>query len=334
MTTLGRKGPSDFEYKNRLQHNHSIFYLPNVALAPCSFFQYSYCIHSLSLIMSNNIWFLPTESQPQIDVNDQTPSESIPSSRVESDQAPLEPELSLADLPDPDISLSQPASPQSRHRSVQSIVQDVLEPPTRRPRYMEPPSLERLGVGLTSPRPPLYPPSTTSNPPLPSSQASYHSREEFVQSLVHNVLQPPVQRPRNTPHFGCPGTSPLNPGPPIYPPLPTRVPNRSEPSAANRGQVRFIGDLLPGQARVLGQFLWVGKTEDEGPVRYFEATYEGPNDDQYWGLIARPVPPREGAVNWGHNRWLLGHPKELTEDQLAAHIGDMTHRSLRFLHLP
>ena len=69
--------------------------------------------------------------------------------------------------------------------------------------------------------------------------------------------------------------------------------------------MRFIGDLLHGQARVLGQFLWVGRTQEGGPICYFEATYEGPNDDHYWGLIARPIPPREGVINWGYNRWIL-----------------------------
>ena len=47
--------------------------------------------------------------------------------------------------------------------------------------------------------------------------------------------------------------------------------------------MRYVGDLLRNQARVLGQFLWVGKTEPDGPIRYFEATYESPNDDQYCG---------------------------------------------------
>lgn len=174
------------------------------------------------------------------------------------------------------------------------------------------------------------------NTPLPLSQLSSRPTEEFIESRDHGIVQPLTRRPRleGSPNFGRPGSASLNPGPPIYPPLSTRVPDRPEPSAANRGTVRFIGDLLPGQARVLGQFLWVGRTEEGGPIRYFEATYEGPNDDHYWGLIARPIPPREGAVNWGHNRWLLGHPKELSEDQLAAHVGDMTHRTLRFLHLP
>jgi hypothetical protein len=187
--------------------------------------------------MSNNIWFRTGASLDEID----------PNARPESS------ELSLSDLPDVPLSLSQPSS-----------------------------------------RP----------------------RNEFVESRGQDVFQPPAQRPRieGSPNFGRPGSAPLNPGPPIFPPLSTRVPDRPEPSAANRGEVRFIGDLLPGQARVLGQFLWVGGTEEGGPLRYFEATYEGPNDDHYWGLIACPLPPREGAVNWGHNRWLLGHPKELSED--------------------
>lgn len=167
----------------------------------------------------------------------------------------------------------------------------------------------------------------------PSSPQNEHA---FGESIDLTILEPPTQRRRlvGSPNFGHPGTGSRNPGAPLYPPLATRVPSRPEPTPFNQSEVRFIGDLLPGQARVLGQFLWVGRTEEGGPIRYFEATYEGPNDDQYWGLMARPIPPREGAVNWGHNRWLLGHPKELTEDQLAAHVGDMTHRSLRFLHLP
>lgn len=219
---------------------------------------------------------------------------------------------------------------------VQPMVHNVLEPPARQCRLIEPPSLGHLGIGPRSPRPPLYPPFVTPNLPLPLSQSSPRPREEFVELRAGDVFQPPPQRPRigDTPNFGRPGSAPLNPGPPIYPPLSTRVSNRPNPSATNRGQVRFIGDLLHGQARVLGQFLWVGRTEVDGPIRYFEATYEGANDDQYWGLIGHPIPPREGAFNWGHNRWLLGHPRELSEDQLAAHVGDMTHRSLRFLHLP
>lgn len=56
---------------------------------------------------------------------------------------------------------------------------------------------------------------------------------------------------------------------------------RPNPLAENRGQVQFVGDLLSSQARVLGQFLWVGRTEVGRPLRYFEATYEGANIDQY-----------------------------------------------------
>lgn len=207
--------------------------------------------------MSNNAWFLPRAGSNDID----------PNARPESS------ELSLSDLPDIPLSLSQPSS-----------------------------------------RP----------------------RDELVELREYDGLQPLARRRRmeGAHNFGRPGLAPLSPGPALYAPLSTRVPDRPEPSAANREEVRFIGDLLPGQARVLGQFLWVGRTEEGGPIRYFEATYEGPNDDHYWGLMARPVPPQEGAVNWGHNRWLLGHPKELSEDQLAAHVGDMTHRSLRFLHTP
>ena len=224
--------------------------------------------------MSNTIWFLPSGSPPSEDINDQPTSETLPSLPLDTNHPPVEHELSFADLPDSDIPLTQPTSPQSRLEFVSSVAHDDLEPPAQRRRFVEPPN------------------------------------------------------------FGRPGTSPRNPGAPIYPPLATRVPPRPDPTPSNRSEVRFIGDLLHGQARVLGQFLWVGRTEEGGPIRYFEATYEGPNDDHYWGLIAQPIPPREGAVNWGHNRWLLGHPKELTEDQLAAHMGDMTHRTLRFLNLP
>lgn len=260
-------------YKTMVTSCHSIFspssYLEQLALL---------LVPSLPLlpvfIMSNNIWFLPSTSQPPVDVNNQSSGGTASSSSMGNDHPLVEPELSLADLPDSDVSLSQPSSPQSRHRYTQPLVHDILEPPTQRRRLTEPMN------------------------------------------------------------FGRPGTSPRHPGPPLYPPFPSRVPLRPDPTPSNRNEVGFIGDLLYGQARVLGQFLWVGRTEEGGPVRYFEATYEGPNDDHYWGLVARPIPPQEGVSNWGHNRWLLGHPKELTEDQLAAHVGDMTQRTLRFLHLP
>ena len=162
------------------------------------------------------------------------------------------------------------------------------------------------------------------------------SRRRVLQPLVDITYEPPAQRRRLDvpPNLGHQGSGPHRPGARLYPPLPTRVPNRPEPSAANRGEIRYIGDLLPNQARVLGQFLWVGRTEPNGPIRYFEATYEGPNDDQYWGNFNPPIPPQEGITSWGHHRWLLGRPRELTEDQLPAQVGDITHRTLRFLHLP
>lgn len=187
------------------------------------------------------------------------------------------------------------------------------------------------------PEDPGHPSAVASDPPLPLSQpSSSRSREQVAQDIVQDVLPPRAQRPRlsSVLVFAQPGTGPHYPGPPLFPPLPTRVSQRPIPSTEDRSQVPFIGDLLRDQANVLAQFLWVGRTEEGGPIRYFEATYEGANDDQYWGMIARPIPPMEGVPTWGHNRWLLGHPRELHADQLPAHIGDMTHRTLRFLHLP
>jgi hypothetical protein len=219
--------------------------------------------------MSNTVWFRSSGSVDEAGISEQpVTSESV--QPLASDQSL---ELSLADLPDREMSLTQPPSPQSRWREPSQV--DLLQ-------------------------------------------------------------QPPSQRRRlNTPpNFGQRGRGPLSPHPPLFPPLPTRVADRPEPSAATRNEVLYVGNLLPGQARVLGQFLWVGRTELDGPIRYFEATYEGPNDDQYWGAFEPPIPPQEGARHWGHHRWLLGHPRELSEADLAAQVGDMTHRTLRFLHLP
>ena len=220
--------------------------------------------------MSNTVWFQFSGSVSEADTSEQP----LTSEDVQPLASNQNLELSLEDLPDREISLTQPSSPQSRHRLVRPMEDITYEPSAQR---------RRLDV---------------------------------------------------SPNFGRQGLGPRDPGASLYPPLRTRVPDRPEPSTANREQVRYIGDLLRNQARVLGQFLWVGKTEPDGPIRYFEATYEGPNDDQYWGNFNPPIPPQEGTTTWGHHRWLLGHPRELSEADLAAQVGDMTHRTLRFLHLP
>ena len=89
-----------------------------------------------SSIMSNNIWFLPSVSQPSTDVSDPPTSGAVFSSPIEVNPPLVEPELSLADLPETDISLTESASSHSQRRDLQSIALDVLQPPSQRPRYV------------------------------------------------------------------------------------------------------------------------------------------------------------------------------------------------------
>lgn len=69
------------------------------------------------------------------------------------------------------------------------------------------------------------------------------------------------------------------------------------PIAKNRGQVQYIGDFMTGQTIVLGQFLWVEKTDESRLIWLFEAIYKGSNNDHYWDLCAHPIPPQEGTLN-------------------------------------
>ena len=127
-----------------------------------------------------------------------------------------------------------------------------------------------------------------------------------------------------------PRCDPRPPSLPIYPPMPTQVPDRPRPSVENR-TLPWFGDLIHGQSHVLYQILWRGRIANDGPVHLFKMTFEGDNFDGIWGPNAYACHPAHGSIRFHH--WIYGQPQELPMYQRVAHVVDMVQRTLRFLEI-
>ena len=202
--------------------------------------------------------------------------------------------------------------PQVRRRIRRSV-------PPRVPLRVPPRVLPRLAPRPTPPTPPTSP--SFAAPPTgpwvepPRREAQAH---RSLPGVDHSLLNPP----------GC---DPGHPSLPIYPPMPTRVPDRPEPSVENPN-LPWFGDLIHGQSHVLHQILWRGRIADDGPVYLFELTFEGDNFDGIWGPNTYACHPIHGGV--GFHRWIYGQLRELPMNQRGAHVVDMVQRTLRFLDIP
>ena len=109
-----------------------------------------------------------------------------------------------------------------------------------------------------------------------------------------------------------PRSGPRNPMPPIYPPLPTWVPDRPVPSIQNP-YLPWFGDLIHRQSQVLYQMLWRGRLADDGPVLLFELMHEGNNFDGMWGQGAMACHLTDDSI--GFHQWIYRQPQELPMDQ-------------------
>ena len=176
--------------------------------------------------------------------------------------------------------------------------------------------------------PPSTQPSSSAQPST-SRQQGVEVREE----PLANPLSPARHRRRNIDRWASAqsGSSARYPSLPIYPALPTRVPDRPTPSQENPN-LPWFGSLICGESQVLIHLLLRGRIEEGGPVMMFELTHEGDNFDNYWGMDAYLLHPARNGV--GHNRWIYGQPRVLPMDRRGAHVGDMVKRTLRFMDIP
>ena len=310
----------------------------------------------------SNTWGLPQETQDQIrqDLNTQ-----LELATREFPDAPIvdTPELSLQDLPEPSPESSQPPiidlegwdehllltqqqwamnvdepALQSQPTSLQHALEErrtwlranlphgqaideeeQQRPQVRRriwrsiPPQIPPRVLPRLALRPTLPTPPTSPSfvaaTTRTSVETPRSEAQ---GRRSLSEVDHSLLNPP----------GC---DPRHPSLPIYPPMPTRVPDRPRPSV-NNPNLPWFGDLIHGQSHVLHQILWRGRIADNGPVYLFELTFKGDNFDGIWGPNAYACHPIHGGV--GFHRWIYGQSRELPMDQQGAHLADMVQQTL------
>lgn len=100
----------------------------------------------------------------------------------------------------------------------------------------------------------------------------------------------------------------------------------SRPLKQPRVERRWHGNLQR-DARALVILLQTGCIEPGTREVTFEGSFEGLNEDQYFG-VARPV---EGSV--GHRRWLSGPVNPLTKDQRADYVANTIKRILEFLQM-
>ena len=126
-----------------------------------------------------------------------------------------------------------------------------------------------------------------------------------------------------------PGCNMHHPSLPIYPPMPTRVPDCPRPSVDNP-TLPWLGDLIHEQSHVLHQILWRGRIADDGLVYLFES-FKGDNFNGILGPNVYACHSVHGGI--GFHRWIYGQPRELSIDQRGAYIGDMVQRTLWFLEI-
>lgn len=89
---------------------------------------------------------------------------------------------------------------------------------------------------------------------------------------------------------------------------------------------RWHGNLQR-DARALVILLQVGCVEPGTKEVAFEGSFEGLNDDQYFGMI-RPI-----QGNPGHHRWLEGPVRPLLKNDRAEYVASVIKRILRFLQM-
>ena len=187
------------------------------------------------------------------------------------------------------------------------------------PPRVPPRVLPRLAPRPTPPTPPTSPSFVAAiagawvEPPRREAQAC-----QSLSGVDHSLLNPP----------GC---DPRHPSLPIYPPMPTRVPDRPGPLVDNPN-LPWFGDLIHGQSHVLHQILWRGRITDDGPMYLFKLTFESDNFDGIWRPYAYACHLIYGGV--GFLRWIYGQSRELPMNQRGAHVADMVQRTLRFLDIP
>ena len=305
----------------------------------------------------SNIWGLPQETQdtvrPDLNAEPELPPRELPAIPIED-----LPELSLQDLPENLVNLSELASQVAFEAEEQlPLTQRLMEIEEPLPPNF-PLSQILMSEGATwlcgsRPRQPSTSrehESTNLEEEEPTAlrrrirrQIVPRSAQQGVPPVAPPVVVPGVERPHHEAQrrrglLGAdqslrnpPGYDPRHPSLPIYPPMPTRVPDRPGPSAENP-TLPWFGDLIHGQSHVLHQILWRGRIADDGPVHLFEVTFEGDNFDGICSPNACACHPTYGGV--GFHRWIYGQPRELPMDQRGAHVADMVQRTLRFLEIP
>jgi hypothetical protein len=100
----------------------------------------------------------------------------------------------------------------------------------------------------------------------------------------------------------------------------------SRPPKQPRVEQRWYGNLQQG-ARALVILIQVGCVEPGSREVTFEGSFEGLNDDQYYGCIG-PVKGRSG-----HQRWLEGPVNPLTKADRADYVAATIRRILKFLQM-
>lgn len=118
---------------------------------------------------------------------------------------------------------------------------------------------------------------------------------------------------------------------PSRPPLPPHERPQEEAGSSRlpkqpRMEQRWHGNLQHG-ARALVILLQVGCVESGSQEVTFEGSFEGLNDDQYYGCLK----PIKGVQ--GHQRWLEGPVNPLAKADRADYVANTVRRILKFLQM-